>query len=184
MGTYRSKEETLGADAMRQLESQVMLRIMDVRWMNHLQAMDYLKTGIGLRAFGQRDPLVEYKEEAHRAFSELTSSMYEDFLRTLLRLQVAVQQAPQLAEEKSPLDGKVSYSSPEQALEQTGVAAARRSAPAAAPGGQAAPPPKPAAAKPQTFEKDKDDPFANVGRNDPCPCGSGKKFKKCHGANQ
>ena len=78
MGTYRSKEETLGADAMRQLESQVMLRIMDVRWMNHLQAMDYLKTGIGLRAFGQRDPLVEYKEEAHRAFSELTSSMYED----------------------------------------------------------------------------------------------------------
>ena len=78
----------------------------------------------------------------------------------------------------------MSYSSPEQALEQTGVAAARRQAPAAAPGGQSAPPPKPAAAKPQTFEKDKDDPFANVGRNDPCPCGSGKKFKKCHGANQ
>ena len=57
--------------------------------MNHLQAMDYLKTGIGLRAFGQRDPLVEYKEAAHRAFSELTSSMYEDFLRTLLRLRIA-----------------------------------------------------------------------------------------------
>ena len=183
-GVYAEKAEQLGEPVMKMLESQVMLRIIDTRWMAHLQEMDYLKSGIGLRAFGQRDPLVEYKNEAYNAFQNLTSSMYEDYLRTLLRLQVAVQQAPQLAEEKSPLDGKVSYSSPEQALEQTGVAAARRSAPAAAPGGQAAPPPKPAAAKPQTFEKDKDDPFANVGRNDPCPCGSGKKFKKCHGANQ
>ena len=183
-GVYAEKAGQLGEPVMKMLESQVMLRIIDTRWMAHLQEMDYLKSGIGLRAFGQRDPLVEYKNEAYNAFQNLTSSMYEDYLRTLLRLQVAVQQAPQLAEEKSPLDGKVSYSSPEQALEQTGVAAARRSAPAAAPGGQAAPPPKPAAAKPQTFEKDKDDPFANVGRNDPCPCGSGKKFKKCHGANQ
>ena len=181
---FASKSEQLGEPVMKMLESQVMLRIIDTRWMAHLQEMDYLKSGIGLRAFGQRDPLVEYKNEAYNAFQNLTSSMYEDYLRTLLRLQVAVQQAPQLAEEKSPLDGKVSYSSPEQALEQTGVAAARRQAPAAAPGGQSAPPPKPAAAKPQTFEKDKDDPFANVGRNDPCPCGSGKKFKKCHGANQ
>ena len=183
-GVYAEKAGQLGEPVMKMLESQVMLRIIDTRWMAHLQEMDYLKSGIGLRAFGQRDPLVEYKNEAYNAFQNLTSSMYEDYLRTLLRLQVAVQQAPQLAEEKSPLDGKVSYSSPEQALEQTGVAAARRSAPAAAPDGQAAPPPKPAAAKPQTFEKDKDDPFANVGRNDPCPCGSGKKFKKCHGANQ
>ena len=183
-GVYAEKAEQLGEPVMKMLESQVMLRIIDTRWMAHLQEMDYLKSGIGLRAFGQRDPLVEYKNEAYTAFQNLTSSMYEDYLRTLLRLQVAVQQAPQLAEEKSPLDGKVSYSSPEQALEQTGVAAARRQAPAAAPGGQSAPPPKPAAAKPQTFEKDKDDPFANVGRNDPCPCGSGKKFKKCHGANQ
>ena len=183
-GVYAEKAEQLGEPVMKMLESQVMLRIIDTRWMAHLQEMDYLKSGIGLRAFGQRDPLVEYKNEAYNAFQNLTSSMYEDYLRTLLRLQVAVQQAPQLAEEKSPLDGKVSYSSPEQALEQTGVAAARRQAPAAAPGGQSAPPPKPAAAKPQTFEKDKDDPFANVGRNDPCPCGSGKKFKKCHGANQ
>ena len=183
-GVYAEKAEQLGEPVMKMLESQVMLRIIDTRWMAHLQEMDYLKSGIGLRAFGQRDPLVEYKNEAYNAFQNLTSSMYEDYLRTLLRLQVAVQQAPQLAEEKSPLDGKVSYSSPEQALEQTGVAAARRQAPAAAPGGQSAPPPTPAAAKPQTFEKDKDDPFANVGRNDPCPCGSGKKFKKCHGANQ
>ena len=179
MGTYRSKEETLGADAMRQLESQVMLRIMDVRWMNHLQAMDYLKTGIGLRAFGQRDPLVEYKEEAHRAFSELTTSMYEDFLRTLLRLRIA---APVEQEESSPLDGKVSYSSPEAALSENTIAG-RGTRPAQATAGQ---PPKPAAtAKPKTYRKDEDsDPYVNVKPNDPCPCGSGKKFKKCHGFNR
>ena len=181
-GVYAEKAEQLGEGVMKTLEAQVMLRIIDTRWMAHLQEMDYLKAGIGLRAFGQRDPLVEYKNEAYNAFQNLTASMYEDYLRTLLRLQIAVQQAPELPEEKSPLDGKVSYSSPEQALEETGVAAVRRQAPAQA-AGQAAPPPKPAAAKPQTFEKDKDDPFANVGRNDPCPCGSGLKYKKCHGKN-
>ena len=169
---------------MKTLEAQVMLRIIDTRWMAHLQEMDYLKAGIGLRAFGQRDPLVEYKNEAYNAFQSLTSSMYEDYLRTLLRLQVAVQeQKPELAEGASPLDGKVSYSSPEAALEETGVAAARRGATSSTSAGQTAPPPKPAAARPQTFEKDKDDPFADVGRNDPCPCGSGLKYKKCHGKN-
>lgn len=179
---YNEKSEMLGEPIMRTLEAQVMLRIIDTRWMAHLQEMDYLKAGIGLRAFGQRDPLVEYKNEAYNAFQGLTSSMYEDYLRTLLRLQVAVQeQKPELEEEKSPLDGKVSYSSPEAALEETGVAAVRNRAAAQAPSGQPAPPP-PVVSKPQTFEKDKDDPFADVGRNDLCPCGSGLKYKKCHGA--
>ena len=158
--------------------------MIDTRWMAHLQEMDYLKAGIGLRAFGQRDPLVEYKNEAYNAFQNLTAGMYEDYLRTLLRLQVAVkQEQPALAEDKSPLDGKVSYSSPEQALEQTGVGAARKQA-AASPSGAPAAPPKPAAAKPQTYTQAKDDPFANVGRNEPCPCGSGLKYKKCHGRDQ
>lgn len=80
-----------------------MLRIIDTRWMNHLQDMDYLKVGIGLRAFGQRDPLVEYKNEAHRAFGEMTAGMYEAFLRTMLRLQIAQQQAPEVPEERNPL---------------------------------------------------------------------------------
>ncbi len=183
-GVYEEKTELLGESVMKTLEAQVMLRIIDTRWMAHLQEMDYLKAGIGLRAFGQRDPLVEYKNEAYNAFQSLTSSMYEDYLRTLLRLQVAVQeQKPELAEGASPLDGKVSYSSPEAALEETGVAAARRGATSSTSAGQTAPPPKPAAARPQTFEKDKDDPFADVGRNDPCPCGSGLKYKKCHGKN-
>ncbi len=183
---FAEKSEQLGEPVMKMLEGQVMLRMIDTRWMAHLQEMDYLKAGSGLRAFGQRDPLVEYKNEAYNAFQNLTAGMYEDYLRTLLRLQVAVkQEQPALAEEKSPLDGKVSYSSPEQALEQTGVGAARKQAAAgAAPAGTPAAPPKPSAPKPQTYTKDKDDPFANVGRNEPCPCGSGLKYKKCHGRDQ
>lgn len=184
---FEQKSEQLGEAIMKTLESQVMLRIIDTRWMAHLSEMDYLKAGIGLRAFGQRDPLVEYKNEAYSAFQSLAASMYEDYLRTLLRLQIAVkQEQPALEEERSPLDGKVSYSSPEQALEQTGVAAVHQQARAqaqGAPAANAAPPAKPAPAKPQTYVKDKDDPFANVGRNDPCPCGSGLKYKKCHGKN-
>ena len=183
-GVFASRSGQLGGPVMKMLEGQVMLRMIDTRWMAHLQEMDYLKAGIGLRAFGQRDPLVEYKNEAYNAFQNLTAGMYEDYLRTLLRLQVAVkQEQPALAEDKSPLDGKGSYSSPEQALEQTGVGAARKQA-AASPSGAPAAPPKPAAAKPQTYTKDKDDPFANVGRNEPCPCGSGLKYKKCHGRDQ
>ena len=162
-----------------------MLRIIDRRWMAHLQDMDYLKTGIGLRAFGQRDPLVEYKNEAYRAFSNLTHSMYEEYLRTLLRLQVAASVAPQMPAEPNPLEGRVSYSNPEQALGQTGVGHAVAQQQAAQRAQQAAgSAPKPAPAKPQTYVKDKDDPFANVGRNDPCPCGSGLKFKKCHGKDR
>ena len=184
LGVYREKEEQLGKEIMRAWESQVMLGIIDSRWMNHLQAMDYLKAGIGLRAFGQRDPLVEYKEEAHAAFAEMTASMYEDFLRTLLRLQLA---APVQQEQASPLEGKVSYSSPEATLNARMIpqAAQQRRAPQgqAAQGAGAPKPQQPVTRTP--YRKDEsDDPYANVGRNDPCPCGSGLKFKKCHGANR
>ena len=160
-----------------------MLRVIDTSWMSHLQDMDYLKTGIGLRAFGQRDPLTEYREEAHRAFSEMTASMYEKYLKTLLRLQIAVKPAEEQERAKpadDPLQRKMNYSSPEANLDNTGVGAGsapRAAAPVAAAG--KAPQPAPVA-KPKTYEKDKDDPFANCGPNDPCPCGSGKKFKKCH----
>ena len=186
LDVYSQKRELLGDAIMSNLEAQVMLRIIDTRWMNHLQEMDYLKTGIGLRAFGQRDPLVEYKGEAHRAFGEMTAGMYEAFLRTLLRLQVAQQQAPAMPEQRNPLDGKVTYSNPEQTLDSSSTNARQRVQQAQREAqGMPAPAPKPSEpVKPQTYVKDKNDPFANVGRNDPCPCGSGKKFKKCHGADR
>ena len=182
---YEEKSQLVGEQVMRTLEAQVMLRIMDTRWMAHLQDMDYLRTGIGLRAYGQRDPLTEYREEAYNAFSAMTASMYEDYLRTLLRLQVAKQPqvAEQAPEQDDPLAGrKVSYSNPEEAL----AAPSGANAPAPRPqqvGGMPAEAPKPTT-KAKTYVKDKDDPYANVGRNDPCPCGSGKKFKKCHGTYQ
>ena len=192
---YEQKSEQLGHDLMENLSAQVMLRIIDTRWMAHLQEMDYLKTGIGLRAFGQRDPLVEYKNEAYNAFQNLTSSMYDDYLRTLLRLEIAAKPAAEgapagagrpapaaLAEQEDPLARKMSYSAPDQALEESSIRG-RHAAAARAASGVPAAPPRPAAGKPQTYVKDKEDPYANVGRNDPCPCGSGKKFKKCHGQN-
>ena len=174
---FDAKAKEIGAP-FADIESQVMLRFIDTRWMAHLQEMDYLKASIGLRAYGQRDPLTEYRDEAHRAFAALTSSIYEDYLRFLLRAPIVVQAAPQ--EEKSPLDGKVSYSNPEQTLnEASGVRRGPQGGPT-----PKAPTPASEEHKPHTYEKDKDDPYANVGRNDPCPCGSGKKFKKCHGANR
>ncbi|MDY3129882.1 MAG: preprotein translocase subunit SecA [Berryella intestinalis] len=173
---HRRKSELVGEEVMKTLETQIMLRIMDNRWMAHLHDMDYLRTGIGLRAMGQRDPLTEYREEAYRAFQSLTAGMYEDYLRTLLRLQVAERSVPEvLPENASPLSGRVTYSSPEAALE--GRSAQPQPRPTSATSPQAA-------RKVTTYQKDKDDPFANVGRNDPCPCGSGLKFKKCHGKNR
>ncbi|MCD8317191.1 MAG: preprotein translocase subunit SecA [Eggerthellaceae bacterium] len=182
---YEDKVDMIGDGLISTLAAQVMLRIMDTKWMQHLQDMDYLKTGIGLRALGQRDPLVEYKNEAYNAFENLTASMYDDYLRTLLRLQLAVNKdedvEKKLPKHASPLDHKVNYSSPESNLNPK-QASGRRRSPAVT--GVPKAPPEPAPEKPQTYVKEKEDPFANVGRNDPCPCGSGLKFKKCHGKDR
>ena len=178
---YDEKCEELSEPIVKVLQPQIMLRILDTRWMAHLQEMDYLKQGIGLRAYGQLDPLVEYKQEAYKAFKNLTETMYEDFLRTFLRLQMAVEQP--LPEQKSALSNNVNYSNPEENLD----AKERNAAPAparAASNAKGMPKQAPKEEiKARTYVKDKNDPYANVGRNDPCPCGSGKKFKKCHGAN-
>ena len=182
---YSAKEEQLGADNLRELERQVMLRVIDTRWMEHLLEMDYLKDGIGLRAMGQRDPLIEYKGEAYEMFTNLVGQVNEDFLRTIMHIQV-VRKEEETAQED--VTG-VSYSAPSEQSIFAGAAQAAATAAgpegpspdaiaaaSAAAGGKADP-------STRTVVKDKDDPFANVGRNDPCPCGSGKKYKKCHGAN-
>lgn len=180
---YNQRAEEIGP-LFSDIASQVMLRFLDTSWMAHLQEMDYLKASIGLRAYGQRDPLTEYREEAHRAFAALTDSIYEGFLCFLLRAPLVVQAAP-VEEEKNPLDGKVTYSNPEEVLNESSTSSQRvRAAQAQAQGVPQTPKPAPEQPKPHTIQKDKDDPYANVGRNDPCPCGSGKKFKKCHGANR
>ena len=176
---YDAKSKLLSDDIMQQLSAQVMLRVIDTRWMADLQEMDYLKTGIGLRGFGQRDPLVEYKTEAFAAFTELVNTMYEDFLRTILRLELAAPLTE--ADESDDLRG-AKYSGPADVDGDQSSHRAEMSERAGAPGGarhMAAPD------KPTTYRKaDDPDPYVGVGRNDPCPCGSGKKFKNCHGRNR
>ena len=178
---YDTRAEQIGP-IFEDIQSQVMLRFIDTKWMAHLQDLDYLNASIGLRAYGQRDPLVEYREEAHAMFSALTSSIYEDFLRFLLRAPIVVQEVTPV--EQTPLDGAVSYSNPEESLNSGATQAQRvRQAAVQAQGMPAENPKESMPARNVPIEKDKNDPFANVGRNDPCPCGSGKKFKKCHGAH-
>ena len=181
---YDAKAARLGEELMRDLNRQVMLRVIDTRWMSYLQEMDYLKQGIGLRGFGQRDPLTEYKAEAHHAFHILVDTMYEDYLRTVLRIEV--KQAPratQRTEDDAPLRG-AHFSGPADVDGAGGSSTFRREAAAQA-ANAAGRAPAPAQGKVKTFVKaESGDPFANVGRNDPCPCGSGKKFKNCHGRNR
>ena len=182
---YNMKAERLGEDLMRELNTQVMLRVIDTRWMNYLQEMDYLKTGIGLRGFGQRDPLVEYKTEAYGAFQMLVDTMYEDYLRTVLRIEIKA--APQAVEHKEDpaLEG-ARFSGPADVDGDNGNSVLRKQAQVqartAVQGGPAA---VNNGGKVTTYRKDEsDDPYVNVGRNDLCPCGSGKKFKYCHGRNR
>ena len=181
---YAEKSERLSDKVMHELSAQVMLRVIDTRWMAYLQEMDYLKTGIGLRGFGQRDPLVEYKSEAYAAFTELVNTMYEDFLRTILRLELARTRVPAPDAEGEPegLRG-AQYSGPsEVAGTQSASAAASGASQRAASGRMPAAAPQAPTPKPITYRKAEDsDPYVGVGRNDPCPCGSGKKFKNCHG---
>ncbi len=183
---YEAKAERLGPDIVQDLNRQVMLRVIDTRWMSYLQEMDYLKQGIGLRGFGQRDPLVEYRSEAYRAFGELVATMYEDYLRTVLRIEV--RQAPKATQEQeeAPALRGAHFSGPAEVDGAQGAAQSTLHREAVANAANAAGrAPQPAAGPVKTYVKaESGDPFANVGRNDPCPCGSGKKFKNCHGRNR
>ncbi|MGI6032322.1 MAG: preprotein translocase subunit SecA [Coriobacteriales bacterium] len=180
---YDEKRSKIPEELFNQIENQVMLRVIDTRWMAHLSEMDYLRAGIGLRAIGQRDPLVEYKEEAFRAFGDLVANIYEDFLRTVLRLQIDIKVVEPEEEDDEETLSSVSYSAPDENIpSDTSSIAMGNAANAAADAADKKPTPSQGPVK--TYVKDKNDPYANVGRNDPCPCGSGKKFKKCHGANR
>ncbi len=193
---YAERINDLGEEITQRLSAQVMLRVIDTRWMAYLQEMDYLKTGIGLRGFGQRDPLVEYKQEAYAAFGTLVDTMYEDFLRTMLHIRRNTEPAANSQmSAPSALEG-ARYSGPAEVDGESGARAsvfarARAAQPAGAAGqfahaearDAAAPSPKASDDHAvHTYRKaDDPNPYVNVGRNDPCPCGSGKKFKNCHG---
>ena len=159
---------------MREVERQVMLRIIDQRWREHLEEMDYLKEGINLRAMGQKDPLTEWQREGFEMFGLMMKGIAQDFVRYVMHVQVKEQEAPKL----EPKVINLQTSSSEDAPSQSGFTSA--AAAAAAEDGGAPPTAQPAASsKPQTVTKDA---FEKTPRNAPCPCGSGKKFKQCHGA--
>ena len=135
---YAIREEAIGSEVMRELEREVVLRTVDRKWMDQLVAMDDLRQGIGLRAFGQRDPLTEYKFEAYDMFNNMTESIQEEVARLILRVQLASQPVRRSVAVANPVPGGDSNTSP-----------ARKG--------------------------------KKVGRNEPCPCGSGKKYKRCCG---
>jgi len=119
LDAYERKESEVGSEGLRELERQVMLRIIDARWMEHLQEMDYLKEGIGLRAMGQRDPKVEYKNEAYDMFAGMVQGVNEDFLRTVMHMQVVIEEA-----EPAPALRNVNYSAPSESTIFAGAAEA------------------------------------------------------------
>jgi len=167
---YEQREQELGEQVMRNVERQVMLRIIDQRWREHLEEMDYLQEGINLRAMGQKDPLTEWQREGFEMFGAMMKGIAQDFVKYVMHVQVIRNDAPQQTVQN------VQQTSSDSAP-SSGLAAAARTAGA---GGGAAPRPQaPAPAKQQTVVKDE---WSKTPRNAPCPCGSGKKFKMCHGA--
>ena len=146
LGTYRRKEQELGSDLLRYLEKMLLLQVIDHHWKDHLLGMDQLRDGIGLRGYGQKDPLIEYKREGFDMFAAMMDRIKADALERLFRVQAVRGETP-------PAESR-----PQQPVK---ITLNRGEEPAA----------------PRTVHRQQE----KVGRNDPCPCGSGKKFKKCHG---
>ena len=166
---YEEREQDFTPPVMRYLEKVIMLQTMDSLWKDHLFAMDHLKEGIGLRGYGQKNPLQEYKKEAFALFDDLSRRMQEDVVEKLYSVQVARQEDVQRLEE-----GQAAQR-PMQMLH--GGQAALQAQPATQPI-HGRPNGQPSAERPVQAIRD----TPKVGRNEPCPCGSGKKYKKCHGA--
>jgi preprotein translocase subunit SecA len=145
ISAYERREQELGEQVMRELERMVVLSVTDNRWREHLHEMDYLEEGIHLRAYGQRDPLVEYQNEAHTMFEGMKGSIVEEFVRYIYRVELVRQDEPARPRPQRMVAGR-----------------SRQEAVAGPAAGAAS---------------------GKIPRNAPCPCGSGKKYKKCHGAN-
>ena len=172
---YEQRETELTPVIMRDVERQVMLRIIDQRWREHLEEMDYLQEGINLRAMGQKDPLTEWQREGYEMFGAMMKGIAQDFVKYVMHVQVVRREEPK------PVVQNMQLSSSDF-VQADGIAAAARAAAAAGEiPAEAAEAKAPAAAKQQTVVKDE---WSKTPRNAPCPCGSGKKFKMCHGATQ
>jgi len=177
---YEQRETSVegGAETMREVERQVMLQLIDQKWREHLSEMDYLREGIGLRAMGQQDPLVAWQKEGYGMFGNLISNIDDDFVKYSMHVDVVIEQPEELDLSQAFLEGPAE---PVQAL--GGSEAAQREAALVAQEGGAPPPVADTANDDggETMQPKVKSEHEKVGRNDPCWCGSGKKYKHCHG---
>jgi preprotein translocase subunit SecA len=180
---YKAKEEELTPELMRELERFVILQVVDQRWREHLDAMDYLREGVHLRAMAQKDPLVEYRHEGHLMFEALGAAIREEVVLTLFHAQLAPDEADELqrAQQAGAVNGSgLQYEHQQlagaEAIAAAGGTTSTATATMAMSGGGSTS--TLGGGQHQIVKSDKE----NIGRNDPCWCGSGKKFKKCHGA--
>jgi len=184
LSRYEEREEELGSELMRNLERAVLLQVIDNRWREHMSDMDYLREGIHLRGFAQRDPLVEYKNEGFSLFRDLMNSIWEDFAKYIFHIEVEI----------APAEAEIAFtpssrSSSTRDFSYTGGGQDQPSAlyggaeVAGVPAGVSAEEDgaEELAALPEVETRHVDE-RDKIGRNDPCWCGSGKKFKRCHGA--
>ena len=158
---YEYKEQKVGRRIVQDFEKYIILRVIDENWKDHLHQMDLLKEGIGLRAYGQKDPLVEYKQEAYHMFLDLIDTVNQKTLELLWRTEFV--EAPPAYRGAPPRIMLVHNDATNMGLLSQQETATERAA-------------KERSRKPQPVKVE-----TKVGRNDPCPCGSGKKYKKCHG---
>jgi preprotein translocase subunit SecA len=163
---YGERETVAGPDLFRQFERFASLTTIDANWKDHLYGLDRLREGIGLRAYGQKDPLLEYKKEAFQLFSDLMDRIDLTTAERLMKTEIRTE---------APAPSPVGVAHQPSLV---GAGARPAAPPPGGPGGRGAPGPAlpPGSSRPATASK-------SVGRNDPCPCGSGKKYKKCHGKN-
>ena len=166
---YQAKEEEIGEETMRELEKMVMLRVIDNRWMDHIDAMDDLKQGIGLRSLGQMDPAVAYANEGFDMFEEMTADIQEETVRFCYNVT-----------EKTTSRRRSVASQEEERKDEYHDDARDRATQTSSPNMPKAAPKPEDAKRPETFRRE----TPKVGRNELCPCGSGKKYKNCHGRMQ
>jgi preprotein translocase subunit SecA len=180
--SYEEKDRMVGGELLRRVERDIMLQIVDHQWKDHLYSLDHLKEGIGLRGYGQRDPLVEYKKESYALFQDMKVRIEEEIVRTLFWLRpVLNEEAPAVPRVRRSTTMTMNNPAAEVI---PAFAAARSAAPTLEadvpmPSG---PGPRPARVGGDDVVKTVRRDQPKVGRNDLCPCGSGKKYKKCHGA--
>jgi preprotein translocase subunit SecA len=180
--SYTAKEEELTTDLMRELERFVILQVVDQRWREHLDSMDYLREGVHLRAMAQKDPLVEYRHEGHIMFEELGAQIREEVVLTLFHAQLDPGAADTLEASGSSNggSGQLQYQHESlagaEAIAAAGGASVGATATLSMSGGSGT---TSTTGAPRPIVKSEQE---SIGRNEPCWCGSGKKFKKCHGA--